>query len=398
MKTFIIIKYFDPVHLLCKLIGGEFPVVHPSDYINSADQKAFSISKPKLPNYRSRRAVMKLNIKISSQEALTVLSEVVPSSAHFEVVYSGIEIYSSCIRKKLVLKALKYFDSVLLNDVFLNPSLVDVEISNRLPGIAPGGTLWFNTSSNLSSTSYAEFLHTFSSASTPIKLVITHLDCNFLTALMASKTILIDSFSVLANQPLRQTILKSREMFGKFLHTNFKVLRYLQLRWYPLTALPLECLQKCTNLRVLSLTMNTETMLTYRDLKYSAIQIFEALQHLQSLEYFEWSEVLNLVTKDLISLKNLLSHHLPELLHWHMRLSLLLLSTTNLHDPEFESVGELLTPLLIGKTESTWCTTYKFAVGNVHFKNWLKDIRPLVCVNCGSNQQVSLLQFNITVD
>ena len=101
--------------------------------------------------------------------------------------------------------------------------------------------------------------------------------------------------------------------------------------------MPLDSLQKCVNLRVLSISTNSSTGNShhFKD-RVSATQIFMALQSLDSLEYFEWSEPLNILTEDILALYGLLSKHLPNLAHWHWKLCYFLLFVTDLDNTMYQ--------------------------------------------------------------
>lgn len=393
-RVLIVILIYLIVYILCKLIGGEFPVKHSSDYIGPLDKKAFSVSKPKLPRNLSMKVVLKVNVKIACQDILVALTKTASSSIHFKVVYSGIEI-SSHMKEFFS----KYFTDLHFNEVFIDPVLINAsELKSLcLPGLTMNGTLWLNTDSTLSANLYRVLLSKFQirPCATPFGLVITQLSSNLLIALMAQNAS-VKYFSVLPlHQPMLKNIANSCDVLGEFLSVNSETLEYLQLRWYLLTSLPLESLQKCANLRVLSVTVNTNTPFAHHFKHFAtAAELFKALQHLQQLEYFEWSEHLNLVTNELLLLYELLSKYLPNLQHWHWRLINLLLSTTDLEN--FKSLEELLRPLLEGKTGTPSCTTYKFSTNNVHFKCWLETVKPQTCFcNCptleGSHLQFSTL-------
>ena len=356
------------------------------------DKKAFSVSKPTLLKSISRKVILKLNIVISCQETLAMLSAATARSFHFNVVYDGIDFTSPYLGKRLLLRCFQYFGAIFLRDIFLDPILMDVnELCSSLPCLAANGTAWINTSSSLSSRLYAVVLSKFLHQTTsPIKFAITQFSGDFLAALL-SLNISVSAFSVFPlKQPIRKNILDSNNIFGEFLCANSTVLEYLELRWYFFTIMPLESIQKCTRLRVLSITVKTNTVLLCRDMNHAALQIFDALQQLHNLEYFEWCEDLNLVVEDLISMRYLLSNCLPRLLHFHLKLKYLLLFTMDL---KYELLNELLNPLLKEKTGTTWCSTYKFSINNVHFKKWLEDIRPQTCFNCHTNPNISHLQF-----
>lgn len=137
------------------------------------------------------------------------------------------------------------------------------------------------------------------------------------------------------------------------------------------TPVPLGSLQKCRNLQVLSLTFSQNNCCSF-----DVAQLFLVLQDFHSLEYFEWSQSL-LNAKDLLAMHNLLSNHLPELLHWHWDVRYLLLSNSDLDNVVFKPLETIQSTLLTGKSPK--CQTYKFTSDNHHIKYWLSTIRPHVC-------------------
>lgn len=359
------------MYCLCKLIGGEFPVRHYSDYIGPTDRKAFPFSKPTLSPDISRKILLKVNIMIRCPDVMLTLHESVSNSIHFEVVYCGMG-FSSLFAPRKALKAMNYcFCQLHLDSMVVPTGIIRSADKIKLPYLTANGTLWLNMEYTLSQNLYQVFLSRVLNHSNSIRLVVTHLDANFLAAIIF-KNYRVTCFTLL-NCQYKQTIEDAKgSMFTDFLSHNAHTLEYIELQ-HRLTSLPLESLQKCTNLRVLVMTA-VSTVSSHRPV--GAAQIFLAIKHLNSLEYFEWSESLNIITKDVLDLYNLLSNYLPNLLHWHWKLCHLLLFTTDLGNLAFEP---LLSMLLAGKNASLWCETFKFTLDNCHFKHWLETIRPQVC-------------------
>lgn len=364
---------------LCKLIGGEFPVKHYSDYIGPADKKAFPFSKPSLSPNISRRILLKVNIMIGSQDVVSALHRSTSNSLHFEVIYSGIG-FSSLLAPRKVLKAMNSCFSQLHLDTIVVPSgIIEVAEKMKLLYLTTSGTLWLNIDVALSQSLYEVFFsrvlnHSSTVTIGSIGLVVTHLDTNFLAAII-SKKYQINSFTLL-NHQYKQSIEDARDKFNEFLNSNAHCLEYIELHHH-MTPVSLESLQKCANLRVLMIA--AVSPVSHHKRPVSAAQIFLTIKHLHSLEYFEWSESLNIITKDVLDLYNLLSNYLPRLLHWHWKLCHLLLFTTDLGNSAFEPLEAILSILLAGKNVSSWCETFKFTLDNCHFQHWLETIRPQVC-------------------
>lgn len=320
----------------------------------------------------SKRVILKVNVMIGCQEILSALKKSVSSSIHFNVVYSGIGFSSSCNRK--LFKKLDCFGDLHLDEFFINLGLLELGPASNFPGLNTNGILWLDIESSLLVNCH-KFKHLLLRYTGPIKLVVTGLNVDCLAALHALKT-QVSSLSVLSCSP---KFIEINSILGQFLDANSKTLEFLQLK-YVLTLLPPNLLQKFANLRVLSVSVNTSSRWSHHtNQAVTASQIFTALEHLYYLEYFEWSEPLNIITRDILALYNLLSNFLPKLVHWHWKLSNFLLFTTDLKNSTFEPLEEILKVILAGKTASSWCTTYKFAWDNLHLKKWLETIRPLVC-------------------
>lgn len=316
--------------------------------------------------------VLKVNVMIGCQEILSALKKSVSSSIIFDVVYSGMGFSSLCNRK--LLKHLDCFGALHLDELFIHLGLLELRPASNFPGLNTNGILWLDTESSLLVNCH-KFEVLLSRCTGPIKLVLTGLNVDCFVALHALKT-QVSSLSVLS---CSHKLIEINSILGQFLDVNSKTLEFLQLK-YVLTLLPPNLLQKFANLRVLSVSVNTYSGWSrHTNHSVTATQIFAALEHLYYLEYFKWSEPLNIITRDILALYNLLSNYLPKLVHWHWKLSSFLLFTTDLNNSTFEPLEAILKILLAGKTTSSWCTTYKFGWDNFHLKKWLETIRPLVC-------------------
>ena len=311
---------------------------------------------------------------IGCQEILSALKKSVSNSIHFNVVYSGMGFSSSCNRK--LLKHLDCFRAFHLDEFFINVGLLELRPDLNFPSLNTNGFLWLDTdSSSLNHQKFKDLLSRYTGLK-PIKLVVTGLDVDCFVALHTLKT-QVSSLSVLS---CSHKLIEISSILRQFLDVNSKTLEFLQLN-YVLTLLPPNLLQKFANLRVLSVsvTINTSELSHHTNHAVTASQIFAALEHLYYLEYFKWSEPLNIITRDILALYNLLSNYLPKLVHWHWKLSNFLLFTTDVNNSTFEPLEAILKVLLAGKTASSWCTTYKFSWDNLHLKKWLETIRPQVC-------------------
>ena len=368
---------------LCKLIEGEFPVKHHSDYIGPSDKKAFAATRPKLPCILEK-VVLNVTVVADHMNVLSLLEKSRRVSANFETRYNGIG-FSACVQD--IFKCLNDFSHFHLNEIIFSSALVgDNELKSclRLPGLTANGMLWLNTdfpsTENFYTSIFSKFLENL-----PLRLVVTQLNQNLLATLVTLK-IRVSAFSLLPLNQQAANIRNSRDLFNTFLKLNTENLDYMRLR-YCLTLIPLGLLQKFTNLRVLSISANTTATSPLFDNRNSAAQVLVAMQNLYCLEYFEWSEPLNIITKDVLALYNLLTRYLPNLVHWHWTLSYLLLFTTDLENSLFKPLEPILRILMLGKLASAWCSTYKFALNHRHFKCWMEKLRPDVCFHNNSNCQ-----------
>ena len=110
-----------------------------------------------------------------------------------------------------------------------------------------------------------------------------------------------------------------KEKLGSCLLHLQGTLEYLRLESWPLTRVPLESLCLCSNLRVISITV-VNRIYTPRS-NCSVSKILQMLAYISCLDFFEWSENINIQTGDILCLYQLLKGSLPCLRHWHMKLS-----------------------------------------------------------------------------
>ena len=197
---------------------------------------------------------------------------------------------------------------------------------------------------------------------------------------LATQFLMIRSFCLLRQEALIHKDL--RHSLAAFLKSVSETLEYLQLRRWSLTSTDLDSVLQCSNLRVLCVTEECGDIVPHYPL-LSVADIFIALSQLPALEFFQWSENINMSTAGLLSLHNLLTLSLQSLKHFHISLSFILLSTTDLHNEEYCILRTILEPLLTGKTGDESCTTYRFPFNNEAVEEWLCHLRPAVCFRLG---------------
>lgn len=346
------------------------------------------MQKPKLSKNIKRKLVIKLNINIGCQEVLEAVTKLVVGSIHFRVVYSGLAFSSPAVQERFF----RLTNGLQLNELHIRPTTaIRTNQTNSSVCLIKSGTLWVSTDTTFLPSAYRVLFSRFQihAGTPPIQLVVSQLVNNVLIALMAQNAS-VNSFSVLPWAVSPQNVRSTRDVFGQFLCANCTKLEYLHLQRYWLTLLPLDSLQKCANLRVLSVTTSGQ----HYNSATTVVEVFETLQQLHSLEYLEWSEPLNLFTRHLLPLHSLLTTSLPALQHWHWAMMNIVLSTTDLDNSEMLPVQPLLRVLLSGKISSPSCSTYKFTLDNYHFNQWLENLRPKVCFCSTFSEHGSQLQFS----
>lgn len=166
-------------------------------------------------------------------------------------------------------------------------------------------------------------------------------------------------------------------------------LEYLQLQWLSFTSVQLGWIQKCSKLRVLSITSPDDSGSTRP--KHSVPEILTTVSQLPLLEFFHWSEGLNLTTHSLSCLHDCLLNEFRKLSHFHVSFSSVLLSTTDLVNDKYSVLKCVLVPLVGLKEGSEAVTTYIFSLEHIKgvILDWLISLRPQVCFKLG--KQVSQL-------
>lgn len=313
------------------------------------------------------------------------------------MVITGLELLS--LRHKSVLTA--QLECLLqcnaaLQHVKIDPSLIDDNSVSLLPVLSSSATLSFIVPSELEKEEkYARiFTHLLKSISLINALFTNTYDERIFSALLSVSHCKVRALGIV--QPTlsrKESQTKFNDVLVKFLQHNSKTIEYLQLRPYFLTTvlMPLLTQLQCSNLRVLSIDSCGQSS---REKEFRlGIDIFNSLHELYHLEFFEWSEVINLRTTDVMALHHLLSGGLPNLRHWHMYLNKLLLSTTDLRSELYITLLPLLEPLLDGKVGDESCTTYMFPFSHATFISWLQSLRDDVCFRTGSHRDCPSLQL-----
>ena len=380
---------------LKRLVAGEFPGTHATDYLSSKDRQSHAAVRPQLPPPRSTSKQIKLFLSLTLNRTISLepfCHQICTS--HFEVVITGLQLLSLHHKSVLTiqLENLLLCNSVLQH-IKIDPSLIDAKSITLLPILFPSTILSFIVLSELEKEEkHARiFAHLLKSVSLVNVLFTNTYDERVFNGLLS-----IDHCKVRALGVLQPTLSRNESQINlvlvKFLQHNSKVIEYLQLRPYFLTVLaPLLTQLQCSNLRVLSIDSCGQS--SQEKEFHLGVDIFNSLHDLHNLEFFEWSEVINLRTTDIMALYQLLSSGLPKLRHWHMYLNKLLLSTTDLHSTLYFTLLPLLEPLLNGKVGDESCTTYMFPFNHTAFISWLQSLRDDVCFKTGSHRDCPSAQL-----
>lgn len=379
------------------LVAGEFPGTHGTDYLSSKDRQSHATVRPKLPppHSNSKQVTLLLNLTLHRSASLEHFCDQ-SCCSHFKVVITGLQLLM--LRRKSLLAAqlesLQLCNSKL-QCIAIDPSLIDAKIVSLLPALSPSAVLFFIVPSELDEDEqYVRvFSHILKSTSLIHAFFTNTNNEKIFNALLSNRHCTVRALGIL--QPtLSGNEFQMNSVLFKFLQHNSQTIEYLQLRPYFLSTVltPLLTQLQCTNIRVLSIDSCGQSS---REKEFHmGADIFSSLRQLYNLEYFEWSEVINLLTADIMALHQLLTDSLPNLRHWHIYLNKLLLSTTDLHSGLYFALQPLLEPLLIGKVGDESCTTYKFPFGHRAFVSWLQSLRGDVCFKTGSHIDCPSIQLH----
>ena len=317
-----------------------------------------------------------MNIRLASRSALELFTEASSQSEWFQVVLRGLDLTE--LGPKHIYHAMHTLYLEELEDLLLvASSFVDVQPQFHLPKPL---TLWLNTRFGLSNI----HSHTILQSVSGFLCVSDTSDLEQVFHLVAKKNLkVLCLFRSQSNSLQRKHI----ESLAECLLNLSESLIYLQLRSWHLTSMPMDVLTLCRHLRILSITESLDrgNSQPFSLPLYTVSDVFNSLSQLIALEYFEWTETINMRTIDLLSLRRLLLDAVPHLQHWHISLSYLLLSTVDLENEDYAVLDTILVPLLEGKTGDESCTTYRFSLEGDVFRSWVHSLRPGVCFRIGKD-------------
>ena len=369
---------FNAVPLLLNLVNGRVPVIHLCDYVNDREAEILGLSRPQLSRPQLSCSPLQPPVSLhvnlmlddtATKPTIDALVEICSHRQWVEVKLKGLNILglNPAVLKKFQLN-FNALMSPIIDHVYLTgacfrelkeiqsiSSTLWVSCDASLPTI-PGNCINILLASHEGNNQLTKTLHELS----------TEPQCLQAFCIMQQGLELTDALSA---------------ALSIFLQTVSGSLEYLQLQRWSFTSTDLKSLLQCTKLRVLSIT--EECLPTFTLPKRRASDIFTAISELPYLEFFQWSESLNLVTADLLSLRHLLRDSLRSLNHFHIGILWLHLSTTDLENESYSPLGEVLLPLLSGKEGSDMCSTYRFSLTNDRILEWLSVLRPQVCFRVG---------------
>ena len=364
---------YNAVPLLVNLVNGRVPVTHLRDYVNDREAETLGLSRPQLTcNPLQSPASLHVNIMLDDTATKRTIDDLIEICSHrqwVEVKLKGLNILGL---RSTVLKKFKLNFNALISPITDHVYLTGTCFRELKEIQNVSSTLWMSCDAD--------------------QLTIPSNCMNFLLASRGANDQFVRVVHELSAEPpcLRAFCLLHQGMdlsgalsvaLSTFLQTVSGSLEYLQLQCWSFFSTDLKSLLQCTNLRVLSITKDCVPMFTMP--KHSAADIFTAISQLPHLEFFHWSESLNLTTVGLLSLHRSLRESLGLLRHFHIGQFWLQLSTTDLRNESYSPLKKVLLPLLSGKEGSDACTTYRFTFAHDRILEWLSVLRPQVCFRLG---------------
>lgn len=389
------------VPLLLTLVNGTAPVTSLRDYVSDKEAQKLKEFRPQLQNYDRRQhtpLTLYINLMLddtASKWTVDALAQIRSQQQWVQVVVKGINILG--LRSFSVLKKLQSnLDAVLspvIDHVYLTETCLR-ELGN-ITAALHSFSLWVSCEATSSQ------LHTPQLPTIPG-------NCRALILATQQRSLADKLFELtVKSQSLRAfCILRQRneisnflcKALGSFLLSVSASLEYIQLRRWSLLSTDLDSLVQCSKLRVISITEDCEKAAISNSLINTPSDIFAGLSQLPHLEFFQWSESINLTTAALLSLHHLLCNSVTTLQHFHVCLKLLLVSTTDLETESYSLLSDVLLPLLEGKEGDESCTTYIFPFENSIVLEWLSMLRPEVCFRlCKDIECVTQLHRAATV-
>lgn len=344
------------------------------DYVSDKEAQTLKVFRPQLKSQQQHPITLYINLMLddtSSKQTVAMLAKICSQQRWVKVVVKRINILglSSNVLKKLQ-QNLDALLSPVIDHVYFTGTCLR-ELGN-ITALSPSLSLWVSCDASSQ-------LPTISGNCVSV-LLATQLRSHQLAVRLSELS--LQSLALRAFCILRQKNEISEDLckaLGSFLLSVSASLEYIQLRRWSLLSTDLDSLVQCSKLRVISVTEDCEKASISNSPIRSPSDIFLALSQLPHLEFFQWSESINLTTAALLSLHHLLCKSVKSLQHFHVCLKLLLLSTTDLETESYFLLSDVLLPLLKGKQGDESCTTYMFPFENTTVLEWLHMLRPEVC-------------------
>ena len=342
---------------------------HPSDYVSASDKKAIPLTKPELASM-TKKITLSLNVKITTMSTFRLLQKTLSYHNIFNTVITKISLCSSLSRSHIS-EMLSFFSGHYYSNICYSPSMVSA--TQAMPSLLPGGCLRLSFSNPLNDTTSVEnVLHCLSKPSTIFVENYLH------EVFILLKNAPLIAFGVLPDiENSDKKIGDCLESLKLLLHSNATCMKYLQLNRFPTALIGQLELTALRNLKVLSIASKT---IKTKSISSPTNQMCTVLKYLEMLEYFSWTDGINIFSKELILIYETLKSSLPRLAHWHMS-SFKVVLFTNISPAERKKVAYIYDHLMEGKSGNEVCSTYKFSLDSIHFKVWLAFARPDVCFN-----------------
>ena len=377
---------FSLVSLLLNLVSGKVPGIHGRDYITAQEAHILGLYRPDLRSFTSvdhRPLVMYISLMLTSKTSkrdMANLEKVLSQTQWVQVKIKGLTLLGLS-SKVLSNFPVNVVSSATVCHMYLSELCCD-QLSEMwdLTTMPLLHSLWVsNEQSHIHHHPMISILAKLPKLGSLSLLMATSQRANELgskLSKLAGQMLSIKAFCL-----LRQDVAHTSDLcqaLDAFLWSTSEKLEYLQLWRWSLSAINLDSILHCCNLRVLCVTEES-TDCGSRHVYHSISDILAAITQLTYLEFFQWSENINMTTAGLLTLHGFLSTSAGCLKHFHVHLPYLLLSTVDLASEKFSVLSGILLPLLDGKVGNEVCSTYLFNFDNEVFQNWLQILRPDVC-------------------
>ena len=348
-----------------RLAEGDFPGIHHRDYISDNDAKKLRVSRPHLKTCKSntrKRLILCVNILLkdtTSKKTIETLSRIFSQCQWVDVRLKGV--YLLRLNSAVLQKFHLAFKALITPITELNESRFRYLV-----------------------------LYTLSEQSESIAATLSQLT-------IEPCRLRVFCCLLQRNADISKVVVSA---LSSFLIHSCEHLEYLQIQYWSLTLISLDALLQCSKLRVISIGEAKGEQSKQFMSRHSVEDVFTAVSQLHHLEYFQWSENINLTTAGLLCLHNLLSSSFKTLQHFHINFMYVLLSTTDLMNKTFSVLSDILVPLLNGKQGSEEVTTFRFSFEGIvdTLLDWLFRLRSNICFKLGQQKSYAIELLSYAVD